>query len=198
MRVRTGRFEQLRLREPGHRVCPTLDPPRPATPGNTLVSSGESGPPCGVPSYRSLTTPPSLLGGAFHAVLVHRLAICDPRFLPTLGRPHAVALHFIRRDQLMAGLAPAGVRPCWAHNDKAAWRRRHAALLRLPAGHDERAPLPGRGAPRAITSAARRRASRSPRKPAQADSTPQPSTSTMTRSGSAATPPPCRPTSPPS
>lgn len=39
-----------------------------------------------------------------------------PRFLPTLGRPHAVALHFVRCDQLTAGLAPARVRPCWAHS----------------------------------------------------------------------------------
>lgn len=38
-----------------------------------------------------------------------------PRFLPTLGYPRAVALHFVRCDQLTAGLAPAGVRPCWAH-----------------------------------------------------------------------------------
>ena len=38
-----------------------------------------------------------------------------PRFLPTLGRPHAVALRFVRCDQLTAGLAPARVRPCWAH-----------------------------------------------------------------------------------
>ncbi|NMG43743.1 hypothetical protein GPA22_08365, partial [Aromatoleum toluvorans] len=38
-----------------------------------------------------------------------------PRFLPTLGRPRAVALHFVRCDQLTVGLAPTGVRPCWAH-----------------------------------------------------------------------------------
>ena len=59
--------------------------------------------------------PLALLGNAFYPVLVHRLAIYAPRFLPTLGRPHAVALHFVRCDQLTAGLAPAGVRPCWAH-----------------------------------------------------------------------------------
>ena len=59
--------------------------------------------------------PLALLGSAFYAVLVHRLAIYAPRFLPTLGRPHAVALHFTHCDQLAAGLAPAGVRPCWAH-----------------------------------------------------------------------------------
>jgi hypothetical protein len=39
-----------------------------------------------------------------------------PRFLPTLGRPHAVALRFVRCDQLTAGLSPARVRPCRAHN----------------------------------------------------------------------------------
>ncbi|MPZ45752.1 MAG: hypothetical protein GEV05_20655, partial [Betaproteobacteria bacterium] len=35
--------------------------------------------------------------------------------LPTLGHPHAVALRFVRRDQLTVGLAPTRVRPCWAH-----------------------------------------------------------------------------------
>ncbi|PHV10172.1 hypothetical protein CSQ89_17590, partial [Chitinimonas sp. BJB300] len=58
------------------------------------------------------------LGSAFYPVLVHRLAVYDPRFLPTLGRPHAVALHFVRCDQLTAELPPAGVRPCWAHIKK--------------------------------------------------------------------------------
>jgi hypothetical protein len=38
-----------------------------------------------------------------------------PRFLPTLGRPDAVALRFIRCDQLTGGLAPPRVRPCRAH-----------------------------------------------------------------------------------
>jgi hypothetical protein len=27
-------------------------------------------------------------------------------------------LRFARRDQLATGLAPAGVRPCWAHKNK--------------------------------------------------------------------------------
>ena len=40
--------------------------------------------------------------------------------IPTLGRPHAVALHFARRNQLATGLAPVGVRPCWAHQKKKA------------------------------------------------------------------------------
>src|SRR5690606_28823075 len=62
--------------------------------------------------------PLALLGNAFYPIRVPRLAAYAPRFLPTLSRPHAVALHFIRCDQLMAGLAPAGVRPCWAHNCK--------------------------------------------------------------------------------
>ncbi|RVG93405.1 hypothetical protein CN221_18465, partial [Sinorhizobium meliloti] len=43
-----------------------------------------------------------------------------PRFLPTLGHPHAVALHFTRCDQLVAGLPPAGMRPCRAHNEEGA------------------------------------------------------------------------------
>jgi hypothetical protein len=30
----------------------------------------------------------------------------------------SVAFLFARRDQLAAGLAPAGVRPCWAHQQK--------------------------------------------------------------------------------
>jgi len=38
-----------------------------------------------------------------------------PRFLPTLGRPRAVALRFVRRDQLTVGLPPTRVRPCRAH-----------------------------------------------------------------------------------
>ncbi|MBU3697950.1 MAG: hypothetical protein FGM13_14885, partial [Dechloromonas sp.] len=42
---------------------------------------------------------------------VHRLAVYAPRFLPTLSRPYAVALHFVRCDQLTAGLAPAGALP---------------------------------------------------------------------------------------
>ena len=50
--------------------------------------------------------PLALLHSAFYPVLVHRLADYAPRFLPTLGHPHAVALHFVRCDQLTAGLAP--------------------------------------------------------------------------------------------
>jgi len=53
-------------------------------------------------------------------VLVHRLAAHAPRFLPTLGRPHAAALRFVRRDQLTGGLSPPGVRPCGAHHNGAA------------------------------------------------------------------------------
>ena len=41
-----------------------------------------------------------------------------PRFLPTFGHPHAVALRFARCDQLTVGLAPIRVRPCWAHKGK--------------------------------------------------------------------------------
>ena len=43
-----------------------------------------------------------------------------PRFLPTLGHPHAVARRFTRCDQRVAGLTPARVRPCRAHKKKAA------------------------------------------------------------------------------
>ncbi|WP_145611679.1 NAD(P)-binding domain-containing protein [Rhizobium mongolense] len=45
---------------------------------------------------------------------------CDPRFLPTVGRPSAVALLFARHDQLTVGLPPTRRRPCWAHNAKRA------------------------------------------------------------------------------
>ena len=41
-----------------------------------------------------------------------------PRFLHTLGRPHAVAIHFADCGQLATGLAPVGLRPCWAHKKK--------------------------------------------------------------------------------
>ena len=59
--------------------------------------------------------PVALLSSASYQILVHRLTVYAPRFLPTLGRPRAVALRFARRDQLATGLAPVGVRPCWAH-----------------------------------------------------------------------------------
>jgi hypothetical protein len=39
-------------------------------------------------------------------VLVHRLAIYDPPYLLTLGRPCAIGLHFICHDPHIAGLAP--------------------------------------------------------------------------------------------
>jgi hypothetical protein len=41
-----------------------------------------------------------------------------PCFLPTLGRPHAVALRFVRYGQLSGGLPPPRSRPCWAHQRK--------------------------------------------------------------------------------
>lgn len=50
------------------------------------------------------------IGSAFHPLLVHQPAVYAPRFLPTLGHPHAVALRFIRCDQLAVGLAPTGAR----------------------------------------------------------------------------------------
>ncbi len=42
-----------------------------------------------------------------------------PRFLPTLGRPHAVAVRFDPDALLSAGLASARHRPCWAQNESA-------------------------------------------------------------------------------
>ena len=79
----------------------------------------------------AVACPLALLGSAFYPVLVHRLAAYALRVLPTLGHPHAVALHFVRCDPLTAGLAPAGVRPCWAHTQK---RRPGGALLFAGAG----------------------------------------------------------------
>ncbi len=75
----------------------------------------------------AVACPLALLGSAFYPILVHRLAVYAPRFLPTLGHPHAVALHFVRCDQLTAGLSPAGMRPCWAHKYKKT--RRMAGFL---------------------------------------------------------------------
>ena len=66
----------------------------------------------------AVSCPLALPDRAFYLVLVHRLALYDPRFLPTIGHPHAVALHFAHCDQLAGGLAPPGVRPCWAHKTK--------------------------------------------------------------------------------
>ncbi|RZO07328.1 hypothetical protein EKG40_14990, partial [Pseudomonas moorei] len=53
----------------------------------------------------------------------------DSRFLPTLGRPHAVALHFVRCGQLTAGLSPTRLRPCWAHIKKSLSGTRPNRLL---------------------------------------------------------------------
>jgi hypothetical protein len=55
---------------------------------------------------------------ASYPIIVHRLTVYVRRFLPTLGHPHAVTLHFARRDQLATGLAPVGVPPCWEHYKK--------------------------------------------------------------------------------
>ena len=90
----------------------------------------------------------------------------DPRFLPTLGRPHAVALHFTRCDQLVTGLAPVRVRPCWAHMEngccgsrnsrsrksaKGFWNRLLALRLRMPLLHPARwSGLPERHPPAAF------------------------------------------------
>ncbi|MHB9101907.1 MAG: hypothetical protein ACYC2E_10380, partial [Sulfuricella sp.] len=49
-----------------------------------------------------------------------------PRFLPTIGHPHAVALRFVRCGQLTGGLPPPRLRPCWAHIKKAGRETRPA------------------------------------------------------------------------
>ncbi len=81
------------------------------------TTAGSTPPPLGHESF-AVHGPLALVGTASYPVLVHRHAVYAPRFLPTLGHPHAVALHFTRCDQLVAGLPPAGMRPCRAHNRK--------------------------------------------------------------------------------
>jgi hypothetical protein len=66
----------------------------------------------------AVSCPLALLGSASDEVCVPRLTVYAPRFLSTLGRPHAVALHFARCGQLAGGLAPPRSRPCWAHTKK--------------------------------------------------------------------------------
>ncbi len=61
--------------------------------------------------------PLALLGNASYPVLVHRPADLLHASSP-LSRPHAVALRFTHRDQLVTRLAPVRVRPCWAHQKK--------------------------------------------------------------------------------
>jgi hypothetical protein len=43
---------------------------------------------------------------------VHRLTVYAPRFIPTLGHPHAVALHLVRCGLLTGGLPLPEPRPC--------------------------------------------------------------------------------------
>ena len=81
------------------------------------ATAGSTSPRLGHKSF-AVFSPLALLGNALYPVLVHRPADYAPRFLPTLGHPCAVALRFTRCGQLVAGLAPAGVRPCWAHMKK--------------------------------------------------------------------------------
>lgn len=81
------------------------------------TTAGSTPPPLGHESF-AVHGPLALVGTASYPVLVHRHAVYAPRFLPTLGHPHAVALHFTRCDQLVAGLPPAGMRPCRAHHRK--------------------------------------------------------------------------------
>src|SRR5690606_14961995 len=71
----------------------------------------------------AITCSLALLGSAFFPSLVQRLAAYAARMLPTPGRPHPLALLFVCCDQLTAGLAPAGVHPCWAHTKKCPHQR---------------------------------------------------------------------------
>jgi|SRR5690554_984792 len=48
--------------------------------------------------------PLALLGSASYPFLVPRLTVYDPRFLPKVGRPSAVALHFARCGKLTEAL----------------------------------------------------------------------------------------------
>ena len=84
---------------------------------NTLLhrtTAGFTPPRLGHKSFAA-SCPLALLGSAFYPVLVHRLAVYDPHFLPTVSHPSAVVLHFVRCGQLTGGLTPPGVRPCRAH-----------------------------------------------------------------------------------
>src|SRR5690606_6654918 len=84
---------------------------------NTLLhrtTAGYTPPHLGHKSFAA-SCPLALLGSASYPIFVHRLTVYDPRFLPTVGRPSAVALHFVRCGQLTGGLSPPGVRPCRAH-----------------------------------------------------------------------------------
>ena len=65
----------------------------------------------------------ALFGTTFYLVLVHRLVIYAPHFLPKLGHLYAVALHFARCGQLAAELAPIGALTSCAHRKKRPPRR---------------------------------------------------------------------------
>src|SRR5690606_37983542 len=89
---------------------------------NTLLhrtTAGYTPPHLGHKSFAA-SCPLALLGSASYPILVHRFTVYDPRFLPTVGRPSAVALHFVRCGQLTGGLSPPGVRPCRAHKKRPA------------------------------------------------------------------------------
>jgi hypothetical protein len=52
-----------------------------------------------------------------------RFLFIGSQFMLHASFPHSVTLmqlrlRFARRDQLATGLAPVGVRPCWAHGKK--------------------------------------------------------------------------------
>jgi hypothetical protein len=68
-----------------------------------------------------------------------------PRFaLPTFGRPHAVALHFVRCGQLTEGLSPPGLHSCGAHNEKNRHSRFHhqGCIFAIPVREGASPPCP--------------------------------------------------------
>ena len=116
LRVSTSPFQALGEISPGK---------------NTLLHRTTAGftPPCLGHKSFAASSPLALLGSASYPILVHRLTVYASRFLPTVGHPSAVALHFVRCGQLTGGLAPPGVRPCRAHQKRGG--RSHPFLHRL-------------------------------------------------------------------
>ncbi len=84
--------------------------------------------------------PLALIAQAFYTALVHRLTIYAPRFLPTLGRPHAVALHFARLTSSLRDLHPQACvhagRTKKPRKDLRGLERRWRALIRADTALD--------------------------------------------------------------
>ena len=66
----------------------------------------------------AMLRPITLIDTAAYLIFVHWLMIHVPRLLPTLSRPHAVAIHFAHGGQLATEPETAGVHPCWANQKK--------------------------------------------------------------------------------